>query len=78
MLARTHFEFTVNKFLPIYRRADDIFRIHITVDLKSEKPITGYELNHLIESQIDSPKRIGELTLRKDEFYELTVVEGNE
>lgn len=65
-------------FVSATRRAEDIFRIHVTVDLTSEKPITGYELNKIIEDKIDEDSRIGELAVAKDEFYKLVVVEGNE
>lgn len=59
-----------------FSRHEDIFRLKVTVDIMSEKPITGVELNRIFENTIDTKQRFDDLTVRKDEFYKLIVVEG--
>lgn len=51
--------------------------MRVTVDITSEKGIIGYDLSRIIEGEIDERSKIGDLTVKKDDFYQLLAVEGN-
>lgn len=53
----------------------DMFTIGVTVDIKSEQPIAISELSRLIDQALEN-HRLGELTVKKDDSYELVAVKG--
>lgn len=53
-----------------------MFQIYVVVDIKSEKAIQLREISSIIEQALEA-HRMGDVTVKKDEFYELVAVEGN-
>lgn len=53
-----------------------MFKVGVTADVKSNQAITINELNSIIEKALENHK-IGELTVKKDDFYELVAIKGN-
>lgn len=56
--------------------SNKMFTIGATVDMKSQQSIPVRELADMIDKALEAHK-IGDLTVRKDEFYELVAIKGN-
>lgn len=69
--------FSLSRILLFSREPTDVFRLKVTADIRSKKGITGYELNRIFEEEIDEKNKIGDWTVKKDDGYQILVVEGN-
>lgn len=55
---------------------EKMFTIGVMVDIKSEQAISIRDLGGIIEAALEKHK-IGDVTVKRDEFYELVTIKGD-
>lgn len=53
-----------------------MFQIYVVVDIKSDKAIQLREISDFVEKALENHRLGEDITIKKDEFYELVAVEG--
>lgn len=55
---------------------NDFFKIGVTIEIRSDEAIRIQELEEIITTALDT-RRIDNLTVERDHFYELIAITGN-